>query len=83
MFAYFPTYTVGTLYAAQLIEAYEREHSLADEIARGEFSGLLAWLKTNVYALGDRVTAEDIIRNATGGGLDAAAYFRHVEAKLR
>ena len=82
MFGYFPTYTVGTLYAAQLVEAYEREHKLADEIARGEFGGLLSWLGKTVYAIGDRLTAEEIIRNATGSGLDAAAYFRHVEAKF-
>lgn len=83
MFGYFPTYTVGTLYAAQLAEAYEREHSLADEISRGAFGGLLGWLKKNVYSVGDRRTADDIVLSATGSGLDANAYFRHIGAKVK
>ena len=48
----------------------------------GEFGGLLKWLNANVYAIGDRLTAEEIVRAATGSGLDAGAYFRHVEAKF-
>ncbi len=83
MFGYFPTYTLGSLYAAQLIETYERDHDLTAEIARGEFAGLLSWLKKNVFDAGDRLPAEDLIARVTGKGLDAAAYFRHVEAKLR
>jgi len=39
MFGYFPTYTLGSLYAAQLAEAYAHEHPLDDEIRRGEFGG--------------------------------------------
>src|ERR1044072_6671745 len=36
MFGYFPTYTLGSVYAAQLAEAYAYEHPLDDEIRRGE-----------------------------------------------
>jgi len=82
MFGYFPTYTIGSLYAAQLIETYERDHALAGEIARGQFAPLLGWLKANVFDLGDRLPAEDVIAKATGRGLDAEAYFRHIEGKF-
>ena len=70
MFGYFPTYTLGSLYAAQLAETYAREHPLEDEIRRGEFGGLLAWLRTNIHRVGQRSSAEEIIANATGKGLD-------------
>jgi carboxypeptidase Taq len=83
MFGYFPTYTIGSLYAAQLIETYERANPLADEIAGGKFALLLAWLAKNIFAAGDRYAAEDLITKVTGMGLDAAAYFRHVERKYR
>jgi hypothetical protein len=33
--------------------------------------------------VGDRLTADEIITGATGTGLDTAAFFRHVEAKLK
>jgi carboxypeptidase Taq len=81
MFGYFPTYTLGSLYAAQLAETYASEHPLQDEIRSGEFGGLLAWLRTNIHLVGQRFSAEEIVANATGKGLDTAAFFRHLEAK--
>jgi len=82
MFGYFPTYTLGSLYAAQLAEAYERDHPLEAEIRRGAYSGLLAWLRRHVHQPGHRHSAEKIVTLATGKGLDAAAFFRHVERKF-
>jgi carboxypeptidase Taq len=79
MFGYFPSYTVGSLYAAQLAEAYGREHSLDEEIQRGEFSSLAAWLRGHVHQIGYRLSAEETIRRATGNGLEIAAFLRHVE----
>jgi carboxypeptidase Taq len=81
MFGYFPTYTLGSLYAAQLAETYAREHPLEDEIRRGEFGGLLFWLRSNIHRPGHRFSAEDLIESATGKRLDAAAFFRHIETK--
>ena len=81
MFGYFPTYTLGSIYAAQLAETYAREHPLEAEIRRGEFGGLLSWLRTNVHRVGQRLSAEEIIEKATGKGLDTGALFRHLEAK--
>ena len=81
MFGYFPTYTLGSLYAAQFAETYERDRPLQDEIRRGDFRRLLGWLRENVHRVGQRMTAEGIVTRATGRGLDAAAFFRHLKAK--
>jgi carboxypeptidase Taq len=81
MFGYFPTYTLGSLYAAQLAEAYAREHPLEDEIRGGKFGGSLVWLRTNIHRVGQRFSAEGIMEKATGKGLDTGAFFRHLEAK--
>jgi len=81
MFGYFPTYTLGSLYAAQFAETYERDHPLQDEIRSGDFRPLLNWLRENVHRVGQRSTAEGIVTRATGRGLDAAAFFRHLKAK--
>jgi carboxypeptidase Taq len=82
MFGYFPTYTLGSLYAAQLVEAYARSHALDDEIARGEFASLLEWLRENIHRLGSRFSTEDIIMRATDAGLDSRAFLRHLERKF-
>jgi carboxypeptidase Taq len=82
MFGYFPTYTLGSLYSAQLAESYERKHALFEEVRSGHFEGLLGWLRENVHQLGHRFSAEDTIRRATGKGLDTAAFFRHLETRI-
>ena len=81
MFGYFPTYTLGSLYAAQLVETYAREHRLWEEVERGEFGGLLNWLRTHVHRVGHRFSAEEIVTGATGLGLDTSAFFRYLQAK--
>ncbi|MEO8225714.1 MAG: carboxypeptidase M32, partial [Gammaproteobacteria bacterium] len=81
-FGYFPTYTIGNLYAAQLAESYQARADLDGDLARGNLRPLRDWLATNVYHWGCRLTAEEIIRKATGRGLDAEAYFRHLDARF-
>jgi carboxypeptidase Taq len=83
MFGYFPTYTIGSLYAAQLVETYGKTNDLESEIRNGNFSGLRNWLTKNVYEKGHRLAAEDIVTRATGKGLDTAAFFRHLESAER
>ena len=82
MFGYFPTYTLGSLYAAQLVEAYARTHRFDDEVERGEFAPLLLWLRKNIHQFGNRLSAEDIMLNATETGLDAGAFLRHLERRF-
>lgn len=83
MFGYFPTYTIGSLYAAQLVETYAAKNKLDDEIRMGEFTTLREWLRANVYEFGNRYSAEELVTRATGKGLDTAAFFRHVESAQR
>jgi carboxypeptidase Taq len=81
LFGYFPTYTLGSLYAAQLAETYAKSHSPADEIGRGDFGALLNWLRQNVHRLGNRFSADDIVAQTTGSGLESGAFFRYVQSK--
>jgi carboxypeptidase Taq len=81
-FGYFPTYTIGNLYAAQLVDAYTRAHDLGAELARGELAPLRAWLAEKVYAQGAKLDAEDLIEAATGHRLDAEPFFRRLEQRV-
>jgi len=81
-FGYFPTYTIGNLYAAQLVEAYEREHDLGAQLRAGDLKSLRAWLQRSVYAHGAELQAEDIIEAATGERLDAEPFFRRLEQRV-
>jgi carboxypeptidase Taq len=65
---YFPTYTLGNLYAAQLMAAAERQlPGLDGRIARGEFDDLLDWLRRHVHGVGRVLESEPLVEQATGG----------------
>jgi carboxypeptidase Taq len=82
-FGYFATYTLGTLYAAQLWDAIRRDLAdLPDQIARGEFGALLGWLRENVHRHGRRYPAGELCRRATGAPLDAAPLIGYLRGKL-
>src|SRR5206468_5115067 len=58
---YFPTYTLGNLYAAQLMDAARRDLSgLDDDFRRGEFGRLKGWLAEHVYRHGQRFRASEL-----------------------
>jgi carboxypeptidase Taq len=81
-FGYFPTYTLGNLYAAALAEAYEREHDLVGQLAAGHLAPLRGWLATHVHAWGSRLPAEEIIARATGTGLTPEPFFRSLAQRF-
>jgi len=81
-FGYFPSYAIGAVIAGQLYESLRADRpELDDEIAAGHFAGLLDWLRQNVHSVAATVSMPELIRNATGKPLSAAAWLRYVEAK--
>jgi carboxypeptidase Taq len=74
LIGYFPTYTLGNIYAAQLFAAAEQALGpLDDAFARGDFRGLREWLGANVHRHGSRFSPSATIARATGRAPDAAA----------
>jgi carboxypeptidase Taq len=81
-FGYFPSYALGAVIAAQLNESLRADVPALDEqLARGEFAGLLGWLRTHVHGLGAKVPVQDLLKGATGKPLSATSFVRYVEAK--
>ncbi len=83
LFGYFPTYTLGNLYSAQLLAAARQElHDWQSAIARGEFSPLLDWLRQNVHSWGHRLSAEQIVQQATGQRPSPEYFLNYLREKL-
>ena len=84
LFGYFPTYTLGNLYAAQLWETInEKIPTLQDQMGRGEFGELKTWLNTNIHAHGRRYRSDELCQMLTGKPLSADPLMRHLEGRLR
>ena len=68
---YFPTYTLGNIYAAQLFAKARADLAGLDEsFARGDFGELLAWLRDNVHRHGQRYRPAALIERVTGSRPD-------------
>lgn len=81
---YFPTYTLGNLYAAQFWETIrEANPNLDAQMAGGEFGELREWLRVNIHAHGKRYRADALCKRLTGKPLSGEPLLRHLEGKLR
>jgi carboxypeptidase Taq len=81
-FGYFPSYTLGSLYAAQFMEAFLTAcPGFEDDVRVGDFSRLLHWLRENVHRHGHGLSADAILERATGRPLAAEPFFRRLAAK--
>ncbi|MCA9190295.1 MAG: carboxypeptidase M32 [Planctomycetales bacterium] len=83
LIGYFPTYTLGNLYAAQLVEAAERQLGpLTEQFTKGDFNPMLSWLRENVHAHGRCQSAPDLMLKATGQQLNHRPFVKYLSNKL-
>lgn len=81
-FGYFPTYSLGSFYAAQFMDtALEALPGLDAEIRRGEFGRLKAWLNREIHAQGRLYSSEELCARVTGKPLDVRHFIRYAKAK--
>lgn len=82
MVGYFPSYTLGAMIAAQLMAAFRRSHPRIDEeIRRGEFRTIDAWLLERIWSRGSEVPFEVLLQDASGEGLDTARFTAHLQQR--
>ena len=81
-FGYFPSYTLGAMAAAQLMQAARvAEPTIGDALAEGSLAPLLGWLRRHVHAQGSLMGFEALLTQATGGPLDPAAFEQHLASR--
>jgi len=83
MIGYFPTYTLGNLYAAQLFEAAARDlGDLQAQFRKGAFAPLLEWLREKVHRQGQRYPAKELIERITGAPPSAEPLLNYFQRKF-
>ena len=82
-FGYFPTYTLGNLYAAQFFAtARGALPDLDRQLASGEFGPLRQWLRRQVHESGSLLSAAELCREVTGAPLGIAPYLEYLNTKF-
>ena len=89
LIGYFPTYALGSVYAAALFAAAQKDLGGADAVAAavraGDHSGLLGWLRRKVHSRASLVPVREVIHDAAGmpaeGPVDTTAFVAHLRER--
>jgi len=79
---YFPTYTLGNLYAAQFFDTFTDAHpDWKEKVIQGELGFLREWLKDKIHKYGRQYLPEDLCEKVTGKPLSEAFFVEYLETK--
>ncbi len=81
-FGYFPTYTLGNLYASQFYDQAHRDiANLEREIETGRLIVLTQWLNQKIHRWGRTFTTDQLARRITGRELSPEPFLTYLESK--
>ncbi len=81
-FGYFPSYTLGAIYACQFYKTMTKE--LADverKIETGNFSSIKTWLNEKIHRQGSLYTPQDLVHRITGESLNPDYFVDYLKRK--
>lgn len=82
-FGYFPTYTLGNLYAAQFMQAIRRDlPDLDARLRMGDLRPLREWLREKIHRHGMRWRAGELVQRVTGATLRVEPFLEYVRSKF-
>lgn len=81
-FGYFPTYSLGSLYAAQFFARAQNDlPGLEEQIGQGNTLPLLQWLRQHIHQTGRYFTSEELCTAVTGEGLNTDHFMQYACTK--
>jgi carboxypeptidase Taq len=84
LFGYFPTYTLGNLYASQFFQPFEKTFpSWKERVSQGDLDFIREWLKENIHQYGRQYPAEELCRRVTAEALSEEPFIRYLHHKYQ
>lgn len=81
-YGYFPTYSLGNLYASHFFEAFAKKHTDWEKrVARGDLLFIKEWLNENIHAHGKHYTSLELLKKVTGKPFSADAFTTYLNKK--
>ncbi|MBF9000435.1 carboxypeptidase M32 [Vibrio nitrifigilis] len=80
-FGYFPSYTLGAMYAAQFMAAMRKTIDVESVLDSGDLSPIFTWLNDHVWSKGSLYTTNEILTQATGEVLNPAFFKQHLKSR--
>ncbi|MFB6219541.1 MAG: carboxypeptidase M32, partial [Halobacteriaceae archaeon] len=81
-FGYFPTYSLGSVLAAQIDAAVREDLDVDGLVREGEFDPIHDWLGKQIHRHGCRYTTPELVEEATGEAYTADYFLDYAEEKF-
>jgi carboxypeptidase Taq len=81
-FGYFPTYALGSAYAAQIYQAMNKDINVEEVVLNNDIKQINAWLKEHVHKFGKSKTPKEILQIATQEDFDPSYYVDYLKRKF-
>ncbi len=80
-FGYFPSYSLGSAYGAQLLRVMEKDFDVWGEVAKGNLAPVTEWLRERIHRYGCLYNPTPLMEQAWGGKFDPTAYTEYLKQK--
>ncbi|WP_035476232.1 carboxypeptidase M32 [Aliagarivorans taiwanensis] len=80
-FGYFPSYTLGAMYAAQFMAAMKQQLDVEGLIAKGELTPIFDWLSSQIWKKASLLSTGELVQQATGEKLNARYFQQHLRER--
>ncbi|EJP3283151.1 carboxypeptidase M32 [Vibrio parahaemolyticus] len=77
-FGYFPSYTLGAMYAAQFMATMKKKVNVDTAIQNGDLTPIFTWLSDNIWSKGSLLTTDELVKQATGETLNPLHFKEHL-----
>ncbi len=83
-FGYFPSYTLGAIYASQFYQTLLQEKpDLEKEIESGNLATIREWLNQKIHQKGRLLSVPDLVKEVTGDELNPTIFLNYLNKKYR
>lgn len=80
-FGYFPSYTLGAMYAAQFMASMRDTVDVEAAVRRADLTPVFSWLQDNLWSKGSLLTTDELVKQATGEVLNARHFKAHLQQR--
>lgn len=81
MIGYFPSYAIGSAYAAQFMAAMKKDIDVEKEIYCDNLSAVTGWLRERIHRYGNSITPGEALQNAAGEEFNPDYYINYLTEK--
>lgn len=80
-FGYFPTYALGSAYAAQFMDQMEKDIDVTALLEKGDLTSIFTWLKENIHQYSGLIPTQEMIQKVTGHSFNPDYYVNYLLSK--